>query len=183
MANWWRTELNPQGLSQGDVIQLLISGSAVVPVRALQNRPLRGGKPGWEELTRWSPGNNDVGHYLAAGKMLPCLVISHSCDLEKPKETARVHIAPIRPLTAFAPEERELVLQRSRANLVPLSDIPGWDDSCADLRCISYVDRRMVEASERVVSMTEEGTKIFQAQLVFFFTRILIPSDVFNKAT
>ncbi|HVA76753.1 MAG TPA: hypothetical protein VNF27_02615 [Candidatus Binataceae bacterium] len=141
------------------------------------------GKSGWEEVTGWSPGNNDVGYYLAAGKMLPCLVVSHSCDLEKPKNTARVLIAPMRPLAAFSPEERELVLQRSRANLVPLSEIPGWEDGCADLRCISYVDRWFVDASERVVSMTEEATKIFQAQLVHFFTRILVPADQFNKAT
>ncbi len=183
MASWWRIELNPQGLSQGDVIRLLISGSAVVPIRPLRSRPLPKGKSGWEELTGWSPGNNDVGHYLAAGKMLPCLVVSHSCDMEKPKDTARVLIAPMRPLNVFSSEERELVLQRSRANLVPLSEIPGWEDSCADLRCISYVDRWMVNASERVVSMTEEATRIFQAQLVHFFTRIVVPSDDFNKAT
>lgn len=183
MASWWRTELNPQGLSQGDVIRLLISGSAVMPLRPLRSRPLPKGKSGWEELTAWSPGNNEVGHYVAAGKMLPCLVISHSCDMEKPKDTARVLIAPMRPLSVFNPEERELVLQRSRANLVPLSEIPGWEDSCADLRCISYVDRQMVSVSERVVSMTQEATKIFQAQLVFFFTRIVIPSDEFNRAS
>ena len=182
MGSWWRTELNPQGLSQGDVIQLLTSGSVAVPVRALRSRQLPKGKPGWEELTGWSPGNNGVGFYLATGKLLPCLVVSHSCDLEKPKDTARVLIAPMRPLTAFIPEERELVLQRSRANLVPLSEIPGWEDSCADLRCISYVDRWLVDASERVASMTEEATKIFQAQLVLFFTRIQVPADQFNKS-
>ncbi len=183
MPGWWRAELNPQGLSQGDVIRVLISGTAVVPVQALRSRPFKKGIAGWEVLPAWAPGNNDVGHYLASGKMTPCLVVSHSCDLEKPKDTARVLIAPMRPLAPFKEEDREIVLRQENINLFPLPEIPGLEDHCADLRCISYVDRKLVDASELIVSMAEDATKILQARLVHFFTRIKIPKDQFTKST
>jgi len=114
--------------------------------------------------------------------MLPCLVVSHSCDLEKPKATARVTIAPMRPLSVFNPADAEVVLRGENLSLLPLPDIPGWENHCADLRCISYIDRLLVDAAERVVSMTEEATKVLQARLVHFFTRIRIPADQFTKA-
>jgi len=129
MAGWWRTELNPRGLSQGDIIRSLISGSAAVPIRPLRSRPLPKGKAGWEELPDWMPGNNDVGNYLAVGKVLPCLVVSHSCDLEKPKETARVLLAPMRSIAPFKPEDQEAILLQLNANLFPLPDIPGLGKS------------------------------------------------------
>jgi hypothetical protein len=48
-----------------------------------------------------APGNNAVRHYFASRKMVPCLVLSHSCELEKPKERSRIHVAPMMPLTKF----------------------------------------------------------------------------------
>jgi hypothetical protein len=93
-----------------------------------------------------------------------------------------VLIAPMRPLSAFNVDDREVVLRREVAHLVPLSEIPNWEDHCADLRCISYVDRAAVDAADRVASMTEQDTKILQAQLVHFFTRLVVPSDEFMKA-
>jgi len=183
MAGWWRPELNPQGLSQGDVIRLLISGTAVVPVRPLRSRQLQKGKAGWEELPAWAPGNNDVGHYLATGKMTACLVVSHSCDLEKPKDTARVLIAPMRPLAPFKDEDREIILRQENRNLFPFPEIPRLEGHCADLRLFSYVGPQLVDAGERITSMTEEATKILQARLVHFFTRIVIPEEQFTKSS
>lgn len=180
MAGWWLPQLNAKGLSQGDVIRPLISGSAVAPQKSLRRQQLKGNKPGWAEV-EWTPDNNGVGHYLASGKILPCLIVSHSCDLEKKKDNSRVLISPMLPLSIFPEEARQFVLQLLTINLFPVVEVPGLEDHCADLRCISYVDRNLVNACEIVVSMSEEGMRNLQAHLVTFFTRIKVPKDEFDS--
>jgi hypothetical protein len=174
MASWWLDGLNPKGLSQGDVVRFLISGTSVVPQRPLRSRMLHGGKAGWEECV-WQPDGNGVGHYVAAGKILPCLVVSHSCELEKNREHRRVHVAPMLPLSTFGDDDRETVLRQLSRNLLPLTGINGLEDHCADFRCISYLDRKLTDGAERVASMSEDGLKNLQAHLADFFIRLKIP--------
>ncbi|HEY6299119.1 MAG TPA: hypothetical protein VIW95_05690 [Candidatus Binatus sp.] len=180
MAGWWLPQLNPKGLSQGDIIRPLISGTAAVPWRPLRPQALKGNKPGWAE-TAWTPENSGDGHYLARGKVLPCLVVSYSCDLDKDKSNARVLVVPMQPLTALTEESREAVLQLLSINLFPLVQVPNLEDHCADLRCISHVNRKLVNDCERVASMTDLGMQNLEAHLVYFFTRLPVPANQFTK--
>ena len=176
MADWWLPELNPKGLSQGDVLRALVSGTAPMPFRSLRSQMLRGGKSGWAESV-WTPDHQGVGHYLASGKLVPCLVVSHSCELDDPKEDSRVLIAPTKLLSDFNENDREIVLNQLNIPLIPLQDIPGLQDCCADLRNIQSLRRALVDSTERVVSMSETALKNLQAHLVSFFTRITVPPD------
>lgn len=46
------------------------------------------------------------------------------------------------------------------------------EESYADLRCITYLARPIVDASQRAGSANEEGALRLDAKLVAFFTRL-----------
>ena len=71
--------------------------------------------------------------------------------------------------------QRAVLEQRNRSFL-PLTNVPGLDgDYYADLRSITYVDRRSLDA--RVASMSVTGLERLQDQIADFFIRIKIDDE------
>jgi len=54
---------------------------------------------------------------------------------------------------------------------MPLPGVPQLGDYYADLRCLMWLDRKIVDQNKRIASMSEEGVLRLQAQLIGFFTR------------
>ena len=102
-SSWWRPDLNDKGLSQGDVIRDLPFAISVDPPTRLKKSAGKGGVESWNPTARSSKGGSKQ-HYLFEGKEAPGLVVSHSCDLDKPVDRSRVLVAPVRPITALESE-------------------------------------------------------------------------------
>lgn len=167
MTSWWRDALNPQGLSQGDIIEKApVAVSKVPPVSLIRTT----GKKGIEI---WQSGDADaeLKSFLFTGNIFPVVVLSHSCDLDKKEKKAKVIVAPIRTINSLIDQVRDTVMKQSRRALMPLPEIPTLGTYYADLRMMAFIDRKLTE-QKRIASMTDMGGRRLQAQLVAFFTRL-----------
>jgi len=177
-TTWWATELEEK-LSQGDVIKQLLVGASPHKPTYLQKGTDSHGKRVWEEIQDWKGDNTGLGNFLAQGRIVPCIVLSHDCTIENDGERARVLIAPMYPwsnLNDQKPEFKRAVLEQRNRSFLPLTNVPGLDgDFYADLRSITYVDRRSLGA--RIASMSIMGLERLQDQIADFFVRIKIDDD------
>ena len=175
MGGWWLESVRDL-LSQGDVLESVTFSVGKFPLVTLQKRTLPGKATGWAEDT-WSPNAEGIGHSLAEGRRLPALVVSHDCEMDKPKRRVLVHVAPIVELRRLPTEEQEKVLSQQRPSLLPLQGMPPTNgEYFADLRAITPVDLRVVTASVRIASMTDDGRDRLQAQLISFWTYRKLPA-------
>ena len=142
------------------------------PAKFLKSLTLKGGRPGWEEVA--APVLRPIDqrkYFLANGDLLPGIVISHDCDLDKPRENSKVLLAPIASLETLDPATRFTVLEQKHLALLPLPAIPEIGDSYADLRLVTSVPRDLVPDSERLSSMNENSLERLYAQLFKFIMR------------
>jgi hypothetical protein len=177
---WWAPQLNPLGLSQGDLLAPAPIGTARVPPGYIgKDSWPRGGRNYWPEYPEFQPGKNDPsGLFLAKGSMANCIVISHSCELDDKPNVGRVLVAPARPIEVVPDVGfRERIMAGARRAFMPLPGVPERGDMYADLRMIAYVERALVPDANRLHSMTDEAVLRLQAQIVGFFSR-LEPADI-----
>jgi hypothetical protein len=171
IMSWWRPGLNPQGLSQGDVVQPLPIAVSVFPPKRLQQGT---GKRGVEI---WTPTSNPAkSHFLFEGREDLVIVVSHDCDLDKEHRNAKVLVAPVRRLDALPPEVQASILGQEHISMMPLPDVPGLGNHYANLRLISPTPREFLSEERRVASMSVEGVERTQVQLAKFFTRLAPPA-------
>ena len=183
MADCWGDGLKPE-LSQGDLLSLILVGTAVVPHTALARGPTKkGGGENWIP-SPWKPSEgNGIGYFLARGRNADVIVLSEDCEIDKDGGTAPVLVAPVFPLSLIQDQSRrDDVLNGKRYPFLPLPAIDGViEHSYADLRCINYVDRKAITQSDRKTSMTENGVHNLRLQIIAFFThvpldKIIVPS-------
>lgn len=165
MALWWAKDLDPRGLSQGDVVADVPFGTFPVPPVALSKSTIKGGVTAW--LESGPPG----GPYLVQGGRFPAIVLSHDCELDKPQRKPRVLAAPLRPMSELESSVSAEVLAQRRLSLMPVPAIPTLGHYYADLRLIQNFDRAILD-SARVASMSQEGLGRLRAQVVAFLFRL-----------
>jgi len=90
-TTWWATKLEEK-LSQGDVIKQLLVGASPHKPTYLQ-KGTDSGRRVWEEIQDWKGDHTGLGNFLAQGRIVPCIVLSHDCTIENDGERARVLIA------------------------------------------------------------------------------------------
>lgn len=171
--SWWLDDLNPKGLSQGDIVAQILSGAADQPVKYLEKTPLeKGSKKSWLESSVFQPFKTDNrGFYIARGRLTHAIVVSHSCELDKGQQ--HVLLAPIAPLDSISDEKvRNNILSQARRAFLPLPEIPGLGTCYADFRMLNFVDRKGIPDTNRMTSMSDEGSLRLRAQLLAFFSRI-----------
>lgn len=171
--SWWLDALNPEGLSQGDIVTQILSGSADHPLKYLMKEPLdKGSKKLWPETSTIQLYKTDGrGLYIARGRMIEAIVVSHSCELDKGNNT-QVLLAPIAKIERVQVEHQKNILQQKRHAFMPLPDVPELGTCYADLRYLHFADRKNVPDKSRHASMTDEGVLRLRAQIVAFFSRI-----------
>lgn len=133
----------------------------------------------WPERDQLDPFRTDsTGLFIARGRIVRALVVTHSCELDKELD-GRVLVAMTAPLSVVQdPAKRAAILEQKRRAFMPLPDVPGEGDMYADLRTIAYVDRKLVPDSSRKCSMTEEGVVRLRAQLIEYFTRLPVGDEL-----
>jgi hypothetical protein len=138
---------------------------------------MKGGVPGWMETSAPTKDRDGREHFLGVGRVVPALVLSHSCELDKEdRGKRRVTVAPIAPISSVSDSAvQEAILAQSITASMPLPEIPGLGTCYADLRSMTTLDRRIVDAGKRLASMTPEAERRLQAQLVAFLVRLDLP--------
>lgn len=182
MSNCWDIQLKSE-LSQGDLLSLVLVGTAANPRKALiRGQTKRGGGETWDAST-WKPDGNGIGHFLARGQEINVIVLSQDCEIDKDDGRAPVLVAPVFPISVIQDQEAlNAVVSRKRYPFLPLPEIQGViKPSYADLRCISYIDRKLIAAAERKKSMSANGVEELVKQIIAFFThvpfeKLVIPS-------
>lgn len=174
----WAAALNPIGLSQGDVLLDVPVGSTKVPLTFLSSAAFDNKKAGRTTYTKYDTlqplhSEPEAGHWIAKGRIMRALVLTHSCDLDDLQDTERVLIAPVREASGISdPEARARIVASKRPTFVGLPGVPGVGDCYADLRSICPIDRHLFTAAQRHCSMTEEALLELQAHIALYFTRI-----------
>ncbi len=169
--DWWRSELNPLGMSQGDFLAPILFSIAVAPVSRLAGATIKGRGQGWAPDT--SKGeSSEPANYLSRGAFSHAVVLSHSCDLDKERNTMRVLVAPAFPIARIREDERDDVLMQRKIHLMPLPEVPTLGTHYVDFRLTTVVDRKMVTDDLRIASMSESAISRLYAQILVFFTRL-----------
>ncbi len=169
MAHGWIAEcLNPDGLSQGDIVDGLVFGT-FHPITWVKPESVHG-KSGW--LTIDAPWFDENSQVRVVAKVLPSmgLVLSHSCDIDKKNRKSRVLTAPVQPLSSLSVEEQLKVLERRRLSKFPLVGTPQGD-LVADLRLAMALDQKLFDQDKRIASLSQDGVSSLQNVLIQLFAR------------
>lgn len=145
-------------------------GYPVHPLVQLDKRTGKGNTETWVP----SKDNPKCDHLLSKGRPEVCIVLSHSCDLDKKERSGRVIVAPAKPLDRVQEPVRQLILAQERLSMMPLPNVPGLGDLYVDLRVMLSLYRQHCEQARKLASMTAEGQKRLQAQLIAFFARVCV---------
>lgn len=169
---WW-AETPENSLSQGDVITGVPVAVVLHPRTQLSKQAVKGFPEAWIPSAEWKPQNNDVGHLLGRGRVIPVIVITESCQLDKSETKGRVVVAPVYPMSGLRADEADIVIAQKRRSKMPLPDVPGnVGPSYADLRMATAVDQQFLPLTQRVAQLSKDGVARLQIQLIAFFTGI-----------
>ncbi len=169
LAKWWADDIQPD-LSQGDVvINLPVFESNYPPKYLKRHNTLKGGGSTWVESESRHDDKDGRSNFLATGRHVGVIVVSHSCELDKGKK--RVIVAPFYSIDTISEEQRNGILAQKFFALMPLPDVPDVGTCYADFRSITALHRRTVDEAKRVASMTETAHERLGAQIVAFFLR------------
>lgn len=167
--SWWAPALEPR-LSQGDLLDDTVFALARHPLTPLTKASL-GGKPGYVPGD-WSPDSNGVAELLAAGRRGYALVLTHSCELDKAKAGGRVIVCPVQPIATIPTDQRPEIYAQKPWSKMPLPSVLGRGDFVADLHLSMAIDRRVVDTTPRLTSMTKDARRRLRLQLIAFYTRL-----------
>ena len=159
-------------MSQGDVVEEVPFCMVSVPITHLKYVSLRENKPGWAESSTPVIRKTDQKKYvLACGETRLGLVLSHDCDLDKPRANQRVLVAPIQQIAVLETTLQGTILEQRHLALMPLPALGSVGDSYADLRLMVSVPRETISDDKRIASLTDDGRERLQVQIMKFLFR------------
>ena len=150
MSGTWASEPDSR-LSQGDVLADVGFARIAIPPVSLKKTTGKGGHEVWTPQAAWPSTGQKPVDCLASGNIAPALVVTHSCELDKPAKRGLVLVAPIRLASALQDGQREAILARQKIAFVPLPALPGFGDCYADLRATSAISRSPTVATAMIL--------------------------------
>jgi hypothetical protein len=108
----WAKTLNPLGISQGDVLKDVPTGSTKIPLTFLARESYQPkGQPRilytkYDQLQEYTnePG---IGNFIAKGRVSFALVVTHDCDLDDVDDTERIIVAPVFHISRITSSEAD----------------------------------------------------------------------------
>ena len=108
------------------------------------------------------------------------MVISHDCEIDK--DTKHRLIALIRPLDPLPAQDQQTIREHRNVSDCYLPAYPGIiGESYVDFRRMTTLHPTILQNTERVLSLTEEGLKYLQIQLIRFVTRLDISPEALDR--
>lgn len=164
MTKFWSSTLCDV-LEQGDLLRAKIIGSTEVPPVFLKEFSAKGGKRAWEKTEKINQ------HYLANGKEISLLVLSHGCAIDKQNGRVAIIVAPVIPISTVPPEHQENIRNARSSAFFPLPKSNVMEESYADFRQITFLKRNyLIEEEDRLLSLTDEARLSLITHLVTYFT-------------
>ena len=141
----------------------------------------RDNRIGWFDVKSPSSDTKAPINALALGKFSAAIVLSHSCELDKGTvNSPRVLLAPMLPLEAVGGNEefKQRIVRQEVRNIIAIPDVPGLGVCAADLRAMINSPRDTVDSGQRIASMTDLALRRLSAQLIDYFVRLKLPSEI-----
>jgi len=170
--SWWAATPTAS-LSQGDVIGDVPVAVVVHPLAQLTRQDAQRLGSVWVPSPTWQPDHQGMGNLLAKGRVIPVIVLTESCQLDKKESKDRVIIAPVYPASGLGPEEQAMLWAQQRKSKLPLPEAPQIAQigpSYADLRMTTAIDVKYLDVGHRIAQLSQEGVHRLQMQLLAFFT-------------
>ena len=156
-------------ISQGDILDLAPNVYLDRPLLALKN----------ETEAIYSAYGEPFEHFqdktgqsiIAKCKRARAIVVTHDCEIDKPA-VARYHICPVVPLSHLSSKMQDQVKRNrvySRYFLPSFRDLR--QDSFVDFNQISTVDRDLIAATKRLLTLSDLGRRGLYAQFIRWATR------------
>jgi len=134
----WADQLDPLGLSQGDLVEDIVFAN-VAELMVVHRSTISKSKPAWLPQEQWKGDAQGMCHVIAKARKAPGLVLSHSCEIDKPHRKIRVFMAPVVSIDSITDESlRASIMEQKREAFFPLAGVPGRGDFYADLRWAKY---------------------------------------------
>ncbi|MGB8295479.1 MAG: hypothetical protein WCG85_08635 [Polyangia bacterium] len=169
-ASWWLSPTEEPRLSQGDVITQAAFVSALRPPTYLVQSSIKGHGLLWVEDSKCKEDKSGFFRCLGRGRIAAALVLTHSCQLDKPERGGKVVLAPVRSASHLS-DNRDDVMAGSKIAFAPLPEVPELGDCYADLRAMMSLDRETVDTYVRLAAMNERPRMALHERLAGFFTR------------
>ena len=173
-SQWWEGQVRPD-LSQGDIVGPIPIVSVTYPPKYLQKNNFRGNISGLLESLEVKKEKDGRISVFSAGHLMWGIVLSHDCDVDKPKENKTVLVASIGRIEDVPQEHQETITSQSNIPRMFLPSVPSIGDCYAALRTTVYVPRDLVDSAPRIASMSDQARDFLQARIVAFFTRRKLP--------
>lgn len=168
----WAAQVDPEGLSQGDVLEPLPVVSLWNPISPISKN--ESGK-GVRWLPSSEPSQGSEGYFVARGARLPVLVLSDCCELDKERDRERVIVAAIRPLNTLQAADQQTVRDGKNFSYAPLLNIPEYGDCYANFRLTVSLRKESVDTARRVASMTDSGRRWLYGRIFGYYARKKLP--------
>jgi hypothetical protein len=175
-GEWWLSDVRAE-ISQGDAFADVPFSILVNPLTHLRYTEIGRGKSGWAETA--DPVVHKAtqrAHALAALKMQLGIILSHDCEIDKPKDRHRILMAPIAPVAELPGDAQAAVLSQRHRALVPVGELRQLGQCFADLRGMTAVPAHLAKGNSRIASMTDGGRARLQGYLVSFLLRRVLPA-------
>ena len=163
-----------QELSQGDLVSAVPLGSiAAIDKNLKRGATAKSGQQPWFETPDWQPDSEDRGHFLAIGRLLPLVIISWDCEIDKGTKVP-ILVAPAFEVGKLTPEVQKIVREDKRFAymLLPPIEALGFPESYVDFRLIMSIARKIFNTSKRLASMHDDARFDLRARLAQFITRV-----------
>jgi len=170
---WWLEIVNPEGLSQGDIVGPLHVAIPLHPTTFVRKAtwPKDPRDPSSKARTGYEVTDARQDHLVVrTAEAEYCLIVAHSCEIDK--DSKRVLVAPVALASRLTDANaRSKIMAGQRRSIMPLPDVPELGDCTADLRLIQPVDRRALDAAPRIASMTPAGVERLHRQFIGYLIR------------
>jgi hypothetical protein len=180
--SWWEPQIQAK-LSQGDILKAICWGTSPPEGDSYLEKSSAGGTRVWRESDSFKTDNDGIGYFLARGRIVPAIVLTHDCTIENDGPRARVLVAPMFPwsnLDSNDPAYKQAVLDQRQRSLLPLTNVPSLNaDYYGDLRAMTFIPRKIIGAGDaiRIASMSVTGVMRLQSQIADFFIRFKVAEE------
>ena len=181
-------EADPE-LSQGDILDGIPSTQLKSPILAFREVTLKGGRKAYGAFpyppvvgqTPDSSGKSAKGGVLdfTSGESVStfcqigrAIVLNYDCDIENDKKHALVSL--VRPLGVGQEAAHCQVIRENRNYsycYLPADQELGLPEAFVDFRRVTCLHPEILAAGTRIASLSQEALRVFQRQLMLYFTR------------
>jgi hypothetical protein len=129
---------------------------------------LGGSPPGGLKFSRGEPEEVAASCLMARG-----ILLTHGCEVDKDSKHRMVALVrALPPVEAANPRDAQIIREQKNLSTFYLPDYPErLEESYVDFRRVSCISPMLIDPSQRIASLTENGLKQFLIKFFMYITR------------